>query len=111
MKLSQSKISCGVRQLHELYEDPMDNIGDIGWYLYHDSGETWSDAAFIMWSDVVFRNGRLLYDYIKETFPSSFIYRTPAAKNPNSDNTIEVYTWKLPEDFEQWWEDNYDSST
>lgn len=108
MKLSQSKISCGVRQAHDLFEDPEDNLGEIGYYLYQNNvDQGWNDAAFIIWSDKCWSNGLLLYEYIKDNFPYSTIHKTEKADNPNSDNSIELYTWVVPDAFKFWWEDNY----
>ena len=110
MNVTQSNISCGVRQLYSLHADPDDNLADLGHYLY-DTDNVWNNAAFIVWSDRWGRNrsGNKLYHRIKKLFPKSHIQRTRKAYNPSSGHNICVYTWQLPKGFKRWWGKNYET--
>ena len=101
MILEDTSMSCGVRQIDGLLNKPKDNLMQIAKALYVHR----ESAAFIQWSDVWGRNkkGNRLYHYIKRNFPKSSVQRTKTAKNPNSGNTICVYTWKVPRNLKKWY--------
>lgn len=98
-------ISCGVAQLFNLTNKPLESVIAIGDTIYGDECK----YAFVTWSDVWTKGGRSrgsrLYRFIRKTFPSSSVVRTRTARNPNSGNEICVYVWKVPK-FRNWWLNN-----
>lgn len=104
MSINESDISCGVSQLSEISSISINNLSDLGNAMYNEAD---GNCAFIIWSDIWGKNkpGNRLYHYIKKEFPKSHVQRTAKAVNPNSKNTICVYTWKIPREFKRWWKD------
>jgi len=104
MYLCGTDMSCGVQQMSGLVRKPIDNLLAAADQIYDEDAQ----CAFLMWSDVWGRNknGNRLYHYIRRNFPKSNLQRTATAKNPNSQNIICVYTWKIPRGFKKWWREH-----
>lgn len=97
MHLLDIEMSCGVRNMSGLTDDPRQLLLSL-------DSELFDDTAFVQWSDVWgrYENGNKLYHYVRKQFPRSSIIRTKPARNPNSGNRICVYTWKIPKNFSKW---------
>ncbi len=106
MQLTNSYISCGVRQLHGLHASPKANVKYLAQHI--SAKGTHRACAIVVWSDRWgWKNsGNKLYHYIKKTFPNSDVQRTEAVKNPNYPNSghkICVYTWVIPSNLAKWY--------
>lgn len=101
MYIDETSISCGVYQVYELYQEPVEicfQLGDI-WFE-----KGWHRAAFIIWSDTVLSdNGRKLREYITSNGLGE-VQKTVTAVNPNSGNVIQIFTCKINH---KGWEDWY----
>lgn len=96
MYLEETGMSCGVRNINGLWDNPEEILIHI--YIEDHS------FTFLQWSDVWgrYENGNKLYHFIRKNFPRSSIQRTKPGKNPNSKNKICIYTWQVPKNFKSW---------
>lgn len=93
MTVSESQISCGVDEIFELPlgSDIKDFLRDIlDWYGCVEQ----KPSPFLIFSDVVGCRGDLLYKRINEEKLGS-VTKSVSAVNPNSENRIVVYVWKV----------------
>jgi hypothetical protein len=109
MEIYETNMSCGVVQIDGLLSNPKDNLIKMSNYFYQDN---YYRFAYIQWSDVWGRNksGNKLYHYINKLFPGT-VTRTKPVRNPNSSNTICIYTFRIPErKLKSWWKENCPNS-
>lgn len=99
--LEESRISCGVKQLFEfmVHKSPEDTFEQFC-YLYDDAMDGDDKAPFgaIMFSDIVGNEGDAFGKFLARTFPKN-PPTSITCKNPNTDNSIITYTWKVPWSF------------
>lgn len=94
VKFHLSPISCGVLQMYRLCNNPKHHM----WALARRIEKTNHSnvPAFVIFSDVVGRNGTRLYEYLnKNRGCFGVVQETPTRVNTNSDNPIKMWVLSL----------------
>lgn len=108
--IDETQISCGVHQLYEIGRDtPKQSVAAAKEDFFYESDDWGSEAklkkscAFYIFSDTVSSGAGLkLAKYIRDNRLGT-VQISRAKVNPNSGNTIQVFTWKVNDRALQRW--------
>ena len=92
MMVEHTPISCGVRYLYNLENDPRNLIRSV-------IGALFTDPHFsqLVFSDNNgYKNGFSLAEYIAKTPVLGTVVESPVVKNRNSGSNIQTWIWTLP---------------